>query len=58
MIVPVEFKVRSGNGAHFSPIKNLEQLKQHFDPKVWLKVKEEYRANLESEGVLAFIRKA
>ncbi len=57
LIVPVEFTSRSGNGAHFSPVRNLDQIGQYFDKNVWSKVIEEYRFNLEYEGVIAFVRK-
>jgi len=57
IIVPVEFKAKSSNVAHLSPIESLEQIKIHFPEDQWIKIKEEYRTNLEPEGVIAFLRK-
>ena len=57
ILVPVEFKKKSGNVAHFTPIDSLEQLRAFFDPMEWKNVRYMYRNNLEAEGLLAFVRK-
>lgn len=57
IIVPIEFKRKSGNVAHLSPIEDLSQIKEFFSTTDWIKIKEEYRTNLEPEGVIAFLRR-
>ena len=55
IIVPVEFKKKSSNIAHCSPVQSLGEFKEYFNDD-WVKIKEEYRFNLEYEGVIAFRR--
>lgn len=57
ILVPIEFSGRSGNAAHFSPVKSLSQIGVHFPAEEWTKIIECYRTNLEPEGLIAFVRK-
>ncbi|MBE3138200.1 MAG: methyltransferase domain-containing protein, partial [Actinobacteria bacterium] len=54
IVVPIEPN-GSGNKAHYSPVKNLGQIANHFD-STWTCLKKEERFNLESEGLVSFIR--
>jgi hypothetical protein len=56
ILVPIEFKDKSSNAAHFSAIKNLEKLKVLVDKKRWQVIWEEYRSSLEPEGLLILKR--
>ena len=56
ILVPIEFKMKSGNIAHFSPVKNLEQVKAMVDKTRWRVQYEEYRSHLEPEGLLILRR--
>jgi hypothetical protein len=55
IVVPIEPK-GSGNKAHFSPVKNLDQIAKYFDT-TWTCLKKEERFNLEPEGLLGFVKK-
>jgi len=55
VIVPVELK-KTKNKAHFHPIYDLESIKQYFDEAEWKLMREQRRKNLESEGLLVYLR--
>ena len=57
ILVPIEFKLKSANIAHFSPIASLEQIRNYFGVDVWHVVRYMYRSNLEAEGLIVFERR-
>lgn len=54
--VPIEFGGKSRNGAHFSPVGDLDMIRKYFPTEEWHILTYEYRWDLETEGVLAFVR--